>query len=128
MGPTRFRHGWKTKSQDPRTLIDGGSLRRLGESLPWSTEFARRVFDAEWLGVEDEPEMVTATIDDPDGSVVGFVQFVHGTAYVGVSWLPEAPDVLEELKVSFFLIKNESSDHPEAARTHVGYRLSLIHI
>ena len=97
-------------------------MRVLGEPVPWSAEFSRRVFDAEWLGVEDEPRQVTATIDDPDGSVVGFVQFVHGTAYVGVSWLPEAPDVLEELKVSFFLIKNESSDHPEAARTHVGYR------
>ena len=122
MGTTRFRHGWKTKSQDPRTLIDGGSMRVLGEPVPWSAEFSRRVFDAEWLGVEDEPRQVTATIDDVDGSVVGFVQFVHSTRFAEVVWLPEAPEVAAELILGLFLIHKEgAADHPEALRQHVGY-------
>lgn len=119
---TRFRHCAGIDLKKPQELRGGTGTYKFGEPVPWSAEFSRRVFDAEWLGVEDEPRKVTATIDDVDGSVVGFVQFVHGTAYVGVSWLPAPSEILEELKVSFFLIKNDSSDHPEAARTHVGYR------
>ena len=119
-------------------LIDGGSMRVLGEPVPWSAEFSRRVFDAEWLGVEDEPRQITATIDDVDGSVVGFVQFVHSTRFAEVVWLPEPPVGGRELSLGLYTIDPESSKHPQAARTHAGYsdgeveanegRLRLTHV
>ena len=119
---TRFRHCAGIATQKPQELRGGMGTYELGEPVPWSGEFSRRVFDAEWLGVEDEPRQITATIDDVDGSVVGFVQFVHTTNHVNVTWLPEAPEVAAELILGLFLIHKEgAADHPEALRQHVGY-------
>ena len=136
---TRFRHCAGIATQKPQELRGGMGTYKFGEPVPWSAEFSRRVFDAEWLGVEDEPRQITATIDDVDGSVVGFVQFVHTTNHVNVTWLPEAPEVAAELILGLFLIHKEgAADHPEALRQHVGYsdgevdanqgRLRLTHV
>ena len=138
MSDTRFRHCAGFWPIDPRVMSVGADAHEAGESLPWSGQFAKRVFDGEWADSRKGERAVAAAIDDVDGSVVGFVQFVHSTRFAEVVWLPEPPVGGRELSLGLYTIDPESSKHPQAARTHAGYgdgeveanegRLRLTHV
>ena len=120
MAATRYRHCGGIELTKPQELRGGNAAPKYGETVPWSAEYSRRVFDGEWADVLGESIAVSAAIDDSDGSVVGFVQVVPQNRYVGVVWLPEPPEIMQEIDLGFYQI-DETPDHPEKFRTHKGY-------
>ena len=114
MSATRFRHCANIARKNPQVL-SGGLGDQHGQNVPWTREFAERVFSGEWLDSMDGPRELTAAIDDEAGRVVGAVIVRLQIKYVGIEWHPPVGHTLPELKLSLREYENTTEDYSQTA-------------